>query len=318
MSGRDDEQGGYPLGQPFRRHHESDPLEASDETPVDLAAVQADDALLNMLGSADLSRGDADADLSRILVAWRRDVDAEVIGELVDTDTAIATIKAARKPAPRRHPVLAPFAAAAAVLVIAFSGVGLAAKSAEPGDRLFSLTKVLYSDYARSVETAQKVRNELDQLERAIDEGKASPAEAQESLERVEAQLVVVDEEQGRDELAADTEKLEQKVAAMADSTTPPSPPSDPDPEASKEEVPVVPPPADTTSEQPTTTTTTPPPEPSPTPSTTSSTPPPTSVSPTSETSTSATPQISSPPAAATGSVSSPAAPTSSGTSAGA
>lgn len=90
---------GYSAGNPFRRRHPDtdDSLGAGNETPVDLAAVQADDALLDMLGGNGRVSDDAQA---RVLVAWRRDVDSEPIGELVDTDTALAAISAARKSAP--------------------------------------------------------------------------------------------------------------------------------------------------------------------------------------------------------------------------
>jgi len=48
------------------------------------AAVQADDALL------DAPPEDSDSRLVQALVAWRREVDAEPIGQLVDVDTALA------------------------------------------------------------------------------------------------------------------------------------------------------------------------------------------------------------------------------------
>lgn len=96
----DDEHGGYPLGNPFRRRHEADdPLGASNETPVDLAAVQADDALLDKLRNREfddlLERADARYNhetvayaemrlvLARVLVAWRRDVDSEPVPVLI-------------------------------------------------------------------------------------------------------------------------------------------------------------------------------------------------------------------------------------------
>jgi hypothetical protein len=218
MSGRDDEKhGGYPIGNPFRRRREDgdDPVSGPNETPVDLAAVQADDALLDLLaaghrGSAD---ADADAELARVLVAWRLDVEAEAIGELVDTDTAIGMISAARKPVPRRHPVLGPAAAAAAVLVIAFSGVGLVAKSAQPGDQLFSLTKVLYADYARSAEAAQKAETELNQAQTALQQGQ--PQQAEQSLQEAKEQLTVVDPAEGQATLAAKHEHLQEVLAGM-------------------------------------------------------------------------------------------------------
>lgn len=70
-------------------------MNATDETPVDLAAVQADDALLDMLGAG--QPGDeVDRELARVLVVWRRDVDAEPVGEMVDTGTALAVISSGR------------------------------------------------------------------------------------------------------------------------------------------------------------------------------------------------------------------------------
>lgn len=94
----DDEHGGYPIGSPFRRHLDDvDPLGASNETPVDLAAVQADDALLDMLGGTEVARGDADAELARVLVAWRRDVDAEPVPELVVPAGESSVLPSARR-----------------------------------------------------------------------------------------------------------------------------------------------------------------------------------------------------------------------------
>ena len=58
--------------------------------PADLAAVQADDALLDELGIDPIS---SDADVARVLLAWRRDVDAAPIPTLVDVDTALAIVR---------------------------------------------------------------------------------------------------------------------------------------------------------------------------------------------------------------------------------
>ncbi len=61
------------------------------DLPADLAAVQADDALLDALGDDPTP---SDADVARVLLAWRRDVDAESIPTLVDVDTALALVRA--------------------------------------------------------------------------------------------------------------------------------------------------------------------------------------------------------------------------------
>lgn len=183
--------------------------------PVDLAAVQADDALLDLIGQADDPPSDADDELTRVLAAWRREVRAVPFGELVDTNTAVAVIRAAGRPARRRNPVFGSIAAAAAVLVIGFSAVGLVAKSAQPGDRLWGVTQVLYSDYARSVETAAAVRTELNEAKTALKEGK--PERARASLQRVQKQLPVIGEAEGRTDLTARHRQLEQILNGSSD-----------------------------------------------------------------------------------------------------
>ena len=90
---------------------------STNEIPVDLAAVQADDALLDRFApesfekwlariNDDFQRRVADAlDVEAALIVLRRDVDAEPIGQMVDTRTALAAINSGRKPAgPRQVP----------------------------------------------------------------------------------------------------------------------------------------------------------------------------------------------------------------------
>ncbi len=225
MSGRDDPRAGRPNG---RRR--GDPA----ELPADLAAVQADDVLLDMLGSAGRTPGNVsgvDGELTRILASWRREVHADSNQLLVDTDTALAVISAARRPIRRRNPIFGPVAAAAAVMVIAFSGVGLLAKSAQPGDNLWGVTEVLYSDYARSVETAASVRTELEQVKKALQEDK--PERAKESLDRIRQQLPAIAEAEGKTDLTTQHRELEQRL----DSGPPGqgAPPGSPDASSSKQ-----------------------------------------------------------------------------------
>lgn len=71
-------------------------------TPTELAAVRADDALLDALGARDTTLADAlvDDGLNALLLAWRREVDARPAGALVDTPTAVHVITA-NQPVPR-------------------------------------------------------------------------------------------------------------------------------------------------------------------------------------------------------------------------
>lgn len=210
------------------------------DTPLDLAAVQADDALLDMLSSAGPAPGDADAELARVLLAWRANVETEPIPELVSTDAALTVIAGARRrPAARRHPVLGPVAAAAAVLVITFFGVSLGAKSAEPGDQLWPLTKVLYSDYARSVQAAVDVQDKLDKARSALQQRR--PEQARELLDSAQQQLGAVDDSEREAELTDQRNQLEEMLDGTVGPTSEPTPTTTPDPQTSSSPVSVLP-----------------------------------------------------------------------------
>ena len=176
--------------------------------PIDFSAIQADDALLDMLrsGKTGTERTLTDAQVTDLLVAWRRDIDAEPIPELVDVDTALRAVTAARRTRTGPHRFGVPLASAASVLLVAFGGLGVAAHSAQPGEPLWSLTRVLYADHARSVEAAAAVRTELAKADAALREGRWDEAEA--SLRRARAQLAVIEPEQGREDLIAQHAEL--------------------------------------------------------------------------------------------------------------
>jgi hypothetical protein len=216
VSERDDEvRGGHPAWAPHPERNGLLPEDSEKSTlpalPADLAAVQADDALLDALRGPNPSPEGSDARLTQVLMAWRDEVDTEPVIQLVDTDTALAVVARARRPEPRRGGVLVPFAAAAAVLAIAFSGVGLGARTAEPGDRLWSLTKVLYTEHARSVEAAVEVREQLKQADTALAEGR--PEDAGAALQQVEQELAAVaPDEKGRAELLVKRNELRQSL----------------------------------------------------------------------------------------------------------
>ncbi|WP_019807014.1 anti-sigma-D factor RsdA [Saccharomonospora halophila] len=194
--------------------------------PTELSAIQADDALLDALGGADPRGGDDldDAELHALLLSWRRDVDGEPMPELVDTPDAVTTVRTAaqvRRYAGRgRRRMLVPVAAAAAVLTIGFTGTALAARDAQPGDTLWGLSTVLYSDHAASVEAAASVRTDLAEAHLAIaqqryDDARSALGQAEQTLSDV------VTEEESR--LRARHEELR----AQLDEPAPQPPPAE-------------------------------------------------------------------------------------------
>ncbi|GAB3579181.1 hypothetical protein GCM10027445_47330 [Amycolatopsis endophytica] len=260
---------------------EFDPTMSSSqaEFEADLTAIRADDGLLDSLGGSDPGIADdlGDQELNALLLSWRRDIDSEPLAELIDTDTAVTTIKTAalaRRHGQRAHRrrLLVPVAAAAAVLAIAFTGTSIAARDAQPGDTLWGLTKVLYADHARSVEAASAARIDLQQASIALSQGRI--AEAQQALAEAAAKLSQVTEEENLSQLMAEHQQLASMLPGST--TRPPDsstslPTSAAPPQTSSTRLPIT----TTTTPQPTTTTPTPPSSSSsttPTPTTESST----------------------------------------------
>ncbi len=119
-----------------------------------------------------------------MLAAWRAEIEAEPIPELIDLDTAVAAVVAGvkadaagtrRKRADRlRH--LAPLAAAAAIIVAAVSGVGLGSQNAMPGDALWPVQKVVNPERAESVETKLVVESRFEEVRTALETGDTEAA----------------------------------------------------------------------------------------------------------------------------------------------
>jgi hypothetical protein len=207
------------------------------EFAADLSAVQADDALLDALGGSDpaLADGLGDQELNALLVAWRRDIDSEPLAELVDVDTAVRTVTTAalakrHSASGRRRRLLVPVAVAAAVLAIAFTGTGLAARSAQPGDTLWGLAKVLYSDHTRSVEAAATAKLDLEKANVAIAGGNLDVA--RQALQDAQAALSQVSDEDNRNQLleqhrqlAAQLQNPEAPVQGPIQTVSPQVPP---------------------------------------------------------------------------------------------
>ncbi|HEX5811002.1 MAG TPA: hypothetical protein VFY38_02785 [Pseudonocardia sp.] len=221
------------------------PVDVADG-PIDLVAVQADDELVNALGVGavvtygDRARG-SDPDLRRtrdervvaMLAAWRAEIEAEPIPELIDLDTAVAAVVAGvkadaagtrRKRAARlRH--LAPLAAAAAIIVATVTGVGLGSQNAMPGDALWPVQKVVNPDRAVSVETKLVVESRFDEVRTALETGDTETAAS--LLQAISAEIPEVRGEEGQPQLIQEQEFLSAKLADTspgepADLSTPP------------------------------------------------------------------------------------------------
>ncbi|GAA4548141.1 anti-sigma-D factor RsdA [Pseudonocardia xishanensis] len=201
--------------------------EYADE-PLDLVAVQADDELINALSagmtvSAPGRHGyDADDKVVAMLAAWKAEVDAEPLPQLLDLDTAVAAVESGspRKVSNRRRHLI-PLAGAAALLVFSIAGVSIGAQGADPGDALFPVTQVLYKDAANSKVAAAEVKSKIQQVNAKLASGDA--AGAQQDLAALAPLLEQVRPEEGKTYLAAEQTFLQQKAVE-----TPQGVPTDP------------------------------------------------------------------------------------------
>lgn len=214
--------GATPFPAPGRR---LDPLAMDEDGPVDLVELQADDELINALSSglgvSGPGRGGYDADdrLVAMLAAWKADVDSEPIPELVEPDMAVRMLQPARPS--RRASYLRPLAAAAAVAACALAAVSIGAHEAVPGDTLWGVSKVLYSERAEQVQAASDLRTGIERVNAKLAAG--DTAGAQQDLAALAPLLGKVEPGQQQAYFSQQQQFLSAKVAE-----TPPGTPVDP------------------------------------------------------------------------------------------
>ncbi len=156
-------------GAPAVAGHTDEPTLSGVRFPIvdDLGMIAADDRMLDLivLGHADLaaasteSRALTDGDeppvfgegsLAPLLAAWRSEIVDPPLPELPTVIYPKRTMRAPANRPPGRalRPILV---AAVAIFALVVGSAAVGAHSAQPGDALWPLTKVLYSSHADSV-----------------------------------------------------------------------------------------------------------------------------------------------------------------------
>lgn len=203
------------------------------------SAVQADDGFVESVRSG--AGSTANTDLARLVLAWKREIDAEPFPLHPDAQAAEQALAAQARTAPRRR-LLTPFAAAAAAFGIALSGVALLAHDSRPGDPLWGITEVVYADHARSVAAATQAETDLGLAKTALSSG--TPDAARTALNRVSVSLRSVSNGDGHAALSAQLDTLTAQLpqappSAVVDAPPPPQPPPAP-PASTQPPVPTV------------------------------------------------------------------------------
>ena len=186
------------------------------------SAVQADDGFVESVRSG--AGSTANTDLARLVLAWKREIDAEPFPLHPDAQAAEQALAVQARTAPRRR-LLTPFAAAAAAFGIALSGVALLAHDSRPGDPLWGITEVVYADHARSVAAATQAETDLGLAKTALSSG--TPDAARTALNRVSVSLRSVSNGDGHAALSAQLDTLTAQLpqappSALVDAPQPP------------------------------------------------------------------------------------------------
>lgn len=230
-----------------------------DETSVDLAAVRRDDALIDAISGNGLveTKDNEEYELATLLADWRAEILAEPMPAGPDLDEVVAAVhrelgtRETLAPTPEVTPLrprskgqlrlLRPLAGAAALVAVAVGSATAVSYGAEPGDPLWGVKQVVFSEQAQSTEARIDTTSTLERAEQLIAEGNTE--EARELLTSAESRSGDVRDAEERDALGDWLHRLTDELGKMMPQLPPPPVPAVP--QAPTPGV-VVPPPATT------------------------------------------------------------------------
>jgi hypothetical protein len=181
----------------------------TNEQPVDLAAINADDALLDALGAG--RPVPADDPLAGMLQAWRADLDD-------DQPTLVIPPARPAVAAPKPRSLRWLTAVAAAVLVV-LAGLSIAVNRAGPSSPLWPLTQVMYPEQADT----RAAQHAVDQARAAFDAGHYD--EARRRLDEATTLVAKVKDDGARTRLQDAIAQLRAALAAKSHPEGPSAPP---------------------------------------------------------------------------------------------
>ncbi|MFD3507674.1 anti-sigma-D factor RsdA [Nocardia sp. NPDC058666] len=196
---------------------------AGDSGPVDIAAVRSDDALIDAIIGDGPVRTDSPEEfqLASLLADWRADVLAAPMPAGPDLDTVFAAVNqeiGARQvrvgaSSRGRLRLVRPIFGAAAALSLVFGGITAFAYSAAPGDPLWRVKEVVFSEQAQST-VVQYADEDLLAAQNLLTSG--DPEQAKARLEQASSNAGQVDDPVKRDDLIARWNLLRDQLLALA------------------------------------------------------------------------------------------------------
>lgn len=207
---------------------------AGNGMPIDVAAVRRDDALIDAISTDGPVATDSpdEYQVAALLSNWRAEILAQPMPADPDLDDIVARVQAelgarddlvTRTRSGRNHlRLLRPIAAAAAVVAIAMGGMTIFSYNAEPGDPLWGVKQVVFTERAASTVAKIDTTTNLEEAERLIASGDAAGAKAK--LESAGARANAVNEAGTRDELNGWRQRLLTELDKAVPTPAPPVP----------------------------------------------------------------------------------------------
>ncbi|PBC57550.1 anti-sigma-D factor RsdA [Rhodococcus sp. ACPA1] len=197
-----------------------------DDAPVNVAAVRRDDALIDAIAGGGPVATDSPEqyELALLLTNWRADIVATPMPTGPLLDDVIAAIDAsdarsARSAARGKLRLLRPIAGAAAAIAVVMGGATIFSYNAAPGDPLWSVKSVVFSQQADSTVAQIDTTSQLQEAERLIAAGDAEAAKN--LLEGAAGRAGGVRDADMRNELDVWRAKLAAEVEKIAPTTPP-------------------------------------------------------------------------------------------------
>ncbi|OZD07719.1 hypothetical protein CH304_01650 [Rhodococcus sp. 15-649-1-2] len=178
------------IGRPDGSTPSEDSLDSTlvGSSPVDIAAVRRDEEFIEAIrGDGPIATDDADEyQLALLLANWRAEIvhpalpagpDLDEVAAAVDQEIAATGLR--RKASSRgRQRLLRPVAGAAAAIALVMGGLVVFSYNSSPGDALWSVKSVVFSQQADSTVAQIDTTSKLEQAEQLIAAGDVEGAQA--------------------------------------------------------------------------------------------------------------------------------------------
>ncbi|WP_238586416.1 anti-sigma-D factor RsdA [Rhodococcus rhodochrous] len=198
---------------------------ADDGTPVDIAAVRRDDALIDAIsGDGPVpTETTEEYELATLLAGWRAEILADPLPPEPDLDEIVAAVNreiGARDALAERRSrsrtqlrLIRPIAGAAALIAIAVGGATAVSYQAEPGDPLWSVKQVVFSEQAESTVARIDTTSTLQEAEQRLAVGDTEGA--QELIQSAQQRSGSVTDPGQRDQLGDWVQRLTTELSKL-------------------------------------------------------------------------------------------------------